>query len=313
MVRFYLGEMHKTRPNSSWGNRGVVRKLRKVGAIILGKACLSEWAGSRFATPYGWCARAGQGRNPYVLSETPCGSSSGSAISVAANLAAVSLGTETDGSILYPSHINSVVGIKPMPICRTVSDAVEVLDVIVGFEKRDEATRTASKYIPLYAISQCQWASSRGRDWDRQGGAILVDHLEIANIDVIFGSSREEATVEAEFKISLNAYLKELVASPIQIKIVKITFWKDDQFSWATSGENQRIWTRQLSASRSHKRNKQETLLKLARLSRNGFKKLMNEHKLDALVTPGADVLEDSPELLFQLDMIAKECHLAFV
>ena len=56
-----------------------------------------------------------------------------------------------------------------------------------------------------------------------------------------------------------------------------------------------------------------KTLLKLARLSRNGFKKLMNEHKLDALVTPGADVLEDSPELLFQPDMIAKECHLAFV
>ena len=56
-----------------------------------------------------------------------------------------------------------------------------------------------------------------------------------------------------------------------------------------------------------------KTLLKLARLSRNGFKKLMNEHKLDALVTPGADVLEDSPELLCQPDMIAKECHLAFV
>ncbi|KAL5858440.1 hypothetical protein ACOSQ3_005898 [Xanthoceras sorbifolium] len=94
-------------------NAFVVTKLIKAGAIILGKASLSEWAHFRGDAPSGWCARSGQGKNPYVLSADPCGSNSGSAISVAANMAAVTLGTETDGSIFCPSNYNPVVGIKP--------------------------------------------------------------------------------------------------------------------------------------------------------------------------------------------------------
>lgn len=113
-------------------------------------------------------------QNPYVLSADPCGSSSGSAISVAANFVAVSLGTETYGSILCPSNANSVVGIKPTvgltsragvipisprqdtvgPICRTVSDAVIVLDAIVGVDYNDAATGEASKYIPYGGYKQ---------------------------------------------------------------------------------------------------------------------------------------------------------------
>ncbi|KAI8533141.1 hypothetical protein RHMOL_Rhmol11G0273100 [Rhododendron molle] len=90
---------------------GVVAKLRKAGAIILGKASLSEWAHFRSSNaPSGWCARGGQAVCPYVKSTDPCGSSTGSAVSVAANMAAVSLGTETDGSIICPSSSNSVVG-----------------------------------------------------------------------------------------------------------------------------------------------------------------------------------------------------------
>ncbi|KAG1361929.1 putative amidase [Cocos nucifera] len=93
---------------------GVVRRLRQAGAVILGKASLSEWANFRtLGAPNGWSARGGQGRNPYVLSADPCGSSSGSAIAAAANMAAVTLGTETDGSIICPAARNSVVGIKP--------------------------------------------------------------------------------------------------------------------------------------------------------------------------------------------------------
>ncbi|WOG84259.1 hypothetical protein DCAR_0103441 [Daucus carota subsp. sativus] len=89
-------------------------KLRKAGEITLGKASLSEWSHYRADfIPSGWCARGGQAVNPYVASADPCGSSSDSAISVAANMAAVSLGAETDGSILCPSSYNSVVGIKP--------------------------------------------------------------------------------------------------------------------------------------------------------------------------------------------------------
>ncbi|XP_062019475.1 probable amidase At4g34880 [Rosa rugosa] len=153
---------------------GVVEKLRKAGAIILGKASLSEWSHFRSTkTPSGWSARGGYGLNPYTFSE-PCGSSSGSAISVAANLVAVSLGTETSGSILCPSSLNSVVGLKPTvgltsragvvpislrqdtvgPICRTVADAAYVLDAIAGIDHNDIATIETSKFIPKGGYAQ---------------------------------------------------------------------------------------------------------------------------------------------------------------
>jgi amidase len=91
----------------------VVRQLRRAGAVILGKANLSEWANFRSTqSSSGWSGRAGQCLSPYVLDHNPCGSSSGSGTAVAANLAAASLGTETDGSIVCPSSHNSLVGIK---------------------------------------------------------------------------------------------------------------------------------------------------------------------------------------------------------
>jgi amidase len=90
---------------------GVVARLRRAGAVVLGKASLSEWANFR-PVDAGWSARGGQAWNPYVLSTNPCGSSAGSGVAVAANMAAVTLGTEADGSILCPSSFNSVVGIK---------------------------------------------------------------------------------------------------------------------------------------------------------------------------------------------------------
>jgi amidase len=92
----------------------VAQKLREAGAIILAKANMSEWAyfrGERASS--GWSARGGQCRNPYALDRNPCGSSSGSGVAVSANLAALTIGTETGGSIMCPSSINGVVGIKP--------------------------------------------------------------------------------------------------------------------------------------------------------------------------------------------------------
>src|SRR3990172_9606047 len=92
----------------------VVDRLRAAGAVILGKANLSEWANFRgFQSTSGWSGRAGVNVSPYGLNRTACGSSSGSAAAVAASLAAVSLGTETDGSIVCPAGSSSVVGIKP--------------------------------------------------------------------------------------------------------------------------------------------------------------------------------------------------------
>ncbi len=143
----------------------VARKLREAGAVILGKANLSEWANFRsIRSSSGWSGRGRQTRNPCVLDRNPGGSSSGSGVAVAANLCAASLGSETDGSIVSPSSNNGVVGIKPtvgltsragvIPIShsqdtigphgRTVADAAAVLSAIAGgADPRDPATASA--------------------------------------------------------------------------------------------------------------------------------------------------------------------------
>jgi amidase len=139
----------------------VIRRLRRAGAVILGKANLSEWANFRSTqSSSGWSGRAGQCLSPYVLDHNPCGSSSGSGTATAANLASVSLGTETDGSIVCPSSHNALVGIKPTlgltsrsgvvplahsqdvtgPMARTVTDAAIVLGAMTGVDPRDPAT-----------------------------------------------------------------------------------------------------------------------------------------------------------------------------
>ena len=131
----------------------VARKLREAGAVILGKTNLSEWANFRSShSVSGWSSRGGQTRNPYALDRNPCGSSSGSGVAVAANLCAAAVGTETDGSIICPSHTNGIVGIKPTlglvsragiipiahsqdtagPMARTVADAAILLDALVA-------------------------------------------------------------------------------------------------------------------------------------------------------------------------------------
>jgi amidase len=142
----------------------IAQRLRQSGAVILGKASMSEWAYFK-STPgsSGWSARSGQARNPYALNRTPCGSSSGSAIAVAASLVTVSIGTETDGSIICPAGVNGVVGIKPTvgltsragvipisvtqdtvgPFGRTVADAAAVLGALVGVDQRDPATQAS--------------------------------------------------------------------------------------------------------------------------------------------------------------------------
>jgi len=140
----------------------VAHKLREAGAIILGKANLSEWANFRSRrSSSGWSGRGGQCRNPYVLNRNPCGSSSGSGVSVAASLCTVAIGTETNGSVVCPSSANGVVGIKPTvglvgrsgiipiahtqdtagPMARTVSDAAILLGALTGIDARDDVTR----------------------------------------------------------------------------------------------------------------------------------------------------------------------------
>ncbi|MDQ6769165.1 MAG: amidase [Gemmatimonadota bacterium] len=139
----------------------IAARLRAAGAILLGKTNLSEWANFRSThSSSGWSGRGGQAKNPYVLDRNPCGSSSGSGAAVSANMCAVAIGTETDGSIVCPSSANGIVGIKPTlglvsragiipiahsqdtagPMTRTVRDAATLLNVLVGVDPRDPAT-----------------------------------------------------------------------------------------------------------------------------------------------------------------------------
>lgn len=147
----------------------IVRQLREAGAVLLGKTNLSEWANFRSGrSSSGWSSRGGQTKNPYVLDRNPCGSSSGSAVAVAANLCAFAIGTETNGSITCPSSVNGIVGLKPTvgllsrsgiipisrsqdtagPMTRTVYDAALVLGAMTASDPADEATLKRPAALP---------------------------------------------------------------------------------------------------------------------------------------------------------------------
>ena len=176
----------------------LVRRLRAAGAVILGKANLSEWANFRDSdSSSGWSARGGQTNNPYVLDRNACGSSSGSAVAAAAFLAAVTIGTETDGSIVCPAGSTDTVGFKPSlglvsrtgiipisaqqdtagPITRTVTDAAAVLTVIQGVDADDAATAAAGPYARRDYLRTLDPDALRGKRigvW-RGGGAEQED------------------------------------------------------------------------------------------------------------------------------------------
>ena len=150
----------------------VAARLRQAGAVLLGKANLSEWANFRSTTSTsGWSGRGGRCRNPYVLDRNPCGSSSGSGVAAAANLCAAAIGTETNGSIVCPASANGIVGIKPTvglvsrsriipishtqdtagPMARTVADAALVLNALLGVDPDDPATAASEGRGANYA------------------------------------------------------------------------------------------------------------------------------------------------------------------
>jgi amidase len=152
----------------------VVKQLRKAGAVILGKANLSEWANFRSDwSSSGWSSIGGQTKNPYDLARNPCGSSSGSAVSVAASLTSVAVGTETNGSIVCPASVNGIVGIKPTlglvsrsgiipiahsqdtagPMGRTVKDAAIMFNAMVGRDTADPLADSFPESVPDFTAN----------------------------------------------------------------------------------------------------------------------------------------------------------------
>jgi amidase len=225
----------------------VVKQLRDAGAVLLGKTNLSEWANFRSEhSSSGWSGRGGQTHNPYVLDRNPCGSSSGTGVAIAANLAAIGVGTETDGSVICPSSTCGIVGIKPTlglvprtgiipiahsqdtagPMCRTVADAAALLTVMAGSDPSDSITSAATSQKKDYT-QFLQRDGLRGMKigvarqyWGRNAKVdkLIEPHLQVLKdggatlVDVEFPqlSNFGDAEYEVllyEFKEDLNKYL----------------------------------------------------------------------------------------------------------
>jgi amidase len=232
----------------------LVTRLREAGAVILGKTNLSEWANFRSTrSTSGWSGRGGQCRNPYALDRNPSGSSSGSGAAVAANLTAVAVGTETDGSIVSPAASCSIVGIKPTiglvsrsgvvpiahsqdtagPMARTVADAAILLGAMTGIDARDRATQSSHgrghadylKFVDPNGLRGARIGVARQYvgSHERVNAVVetALDAMKAAGatlVDVKLPADSElgesEFTVLLyEFKADLNAYLAGLGAA----------------------------------------------------------------------------------------------------
>jgi amidase len=224
----------------------VIRRLREAGVVMLGRTNLSEWANFRSTrSTSGWSSRGGQTKNPHVLDRNPCGSSSGSAVAVAASLASVAIGTETNGSIICPASVNGVVGLKPTvglvsrtgiipiapsqdtagPIGRTVADVAALLAAIAGVDPRDPATAAAGPAVKspsVYTASLAAGALKGTRIGMLQrpmqpdvatAMQAALDAMRRAGATIVdvqmptFGKWDQEEVLLYEFKTSINKYL----------------------------------------------------------------------------------------------------------
>jgi amidase len=227
----------------------IVTRLREAGAVILGKTNLSEWANFRSTrSSSGWSSRGGQTRNPYVLDRNPCGSSAGTGSAIAASLAVVGVGTETDGSIICPSAVSGLVGLKPTvglvsrsgiipisisqdtagPMGRTVADVAALMTALAGVDTDDPAGAAAEGHVTDYLASLTPGALKGKRfgvlreamgyhpavDASVERAVATLTAAGAVVVDVaIAGNGRwsapENDVLLYEFKDGLNRYLKK--------------------------------------------------------------------------------------------------------
>ena len=227
----------------------LVARLRAAGAVILGKSNLSEWANFRSSySSSGWSARGGQTRNAYAADRSPCGSSAGTATAIAASLATVGVGTETDGSIICPSSVSGLVGLKPTiglvsrsgiipisasqdtagPMTRTVADAAVLLDALAAADAADSATQAGDRSQPRYADALKPGALRGARIgvlrqsagfhpptdavFEQALAALKAQGAELVDVEIPTAGQWGEAEMQVllyEFKDGLNRYLAD--------------------------------------------------------------------------------------------------------
>lgn len=302
----------------------IARQLRQSGAIILGKANLSEWANFRSTeSSSGWSSLGGQVKNPYDTTRSPCGSSSGSAVAVSANLVTVAVGTETDGSLICPAAINGIVSLKPTvgllsrdgiipishsqdtagPMARTVTDAVYLLQAMLGEDQADQSSyaesRDFTEALKSDGLKGKRIGVMRGltgyhSEVDQifaaqlevleAAGAILVDDLSWPN-----GSNwgEDEFTVLLhEFKFDLEAYLattKDIPFKSLADLIAANEHHADRVLPWFGQELFTMAEARDLSQQAEY-----EQARKQARLNAGpkAIDALLEQHQLDLLIAP---------------------------
>ncbi|MFY9152080.1 MAG: amidase [Prolixibacteraceae bacterium] len=299
----------------------LVQKLRETGAVLLGKTNLSEWANFRSTkSSSGWSGRGGQVRNPFGTDRSPCGSSSGTGAAVSANLCAIGIGTETDGSIVCPSGINGIVGIKPTvglwsgdgiipishsqdtagPMARSVSDAAILLGLLAEKDPvNGKVLEDYTKFLDAGGLKGARigiaadfFGYHSGVDnlianavkILKEQGAEVIENLKFENQSE-WGKLEWQVLI-SEFKADLNAYLE--TRNGLQVKTLAdlIEFNRkspDQELKWF----GQEIFEEAEKTSGLEEPVYLEALKKVKELTRSkGIDLLMDQHQLDALIAP---------------------------
>jgi amidase len=295
---------------------GLVQRLRAAGVVILGKTNLSEWANFRSShSTSGWSGRGGQVKNPYALDRNPCGSSSGTGAAIAANLAAIGVGTETDGSIVCPSGASGLVGIKPTlglvsgsgiipishsqdtagPMARSVADAALLLgamsDAAHDYTKSLNAGALKGARIGVARKQYFGYSQAADRVVNqaiadmKAAGAVIVDPADIPTASQM--DACENEVLLYEFKADLNTYLASLgPSSPVHSLEELIAFNERERarempfFGQELLIQAQKKGPLTTPAYRA-------AAAKCRRLARaQGIDAVMARHRLDAIVAP---------------------------
>lgn len=303
----------------------LVARLRRAGAVILGKTNLSEWANIRSSHSIsGWSAVGGQTRNPFALDRNPCGSSSGSAAAVAAGEVDYAIGTETDGSITCPASINGVVGFKPTvglvsrthivpisasqdtagPITRTVQQAAQLLSVIAGSDPADSATRQADArrvdYVAALSprslrgarIGVMRFASTYQLDPAFKAALAVLKAqgatlIEIRKFDDKVIGDNEGKVLNTELRVGLNAYLATTPSSVSSRTLAQVI-----AFNQAHAVQELALFGQDTFIDAEKTKGLTDPAYKMARSKSlaaagvNGIDKLLVANRLDALVGP---------------------------
>lgn len=303
----------------------IIAKLKAEGAIILGKTNLSQWANFRSNDSIsGWSALGGQTRNPHSMDRSPCGSSSGSGAAMAAQLASLAIGTETNGSIICPTAMNGIVGVKPTvgllsrrhivpisvtqdtagPMTRSVEDAALMLSIMAGTDQADPYTTLADEKKRDY---------TKGLDQPLKGKRIgvftavqgkhsqIIDAFEAAaktmqslGAELVIIDKYETpkgfwpkalSVLKTEFKHELNLYLAE-AAKEVQTRTLAdvIAFNKTNEREMVLFDQSLFVDSQ---ASNGYDEAYQETVAFLQNATRKeGIDKLLKEHNIDAIMMP---------------------------